>query len=132
MSPARSFPTANATFESKFLNSLDSISSRKCTIVLSLFGDTPKEALGADFCSTVPFGNIKAKDVLLTPEATGEDLAKMAAFYSDGIIMGSADVAPSLVDYCKGLDVPVLDCDPAALSDGSYANQYNEFYDLLQ
>ena len=101
-------------------------------IVLSLFGDTPSEAFGADFCTTVPFGNIKSKDVPLTPAATGEDLAKMAALYSDGIIMGSADVAPSLVEYCKGLNIPVLDCDPASLADGSYATQYNEFYDLLQ
>jgi len=100
-------------------------------VVLSLYGDTPSEALGENFAATVPFGGIKAKDVPLTAQATGEDLAKMAALYSDGIIMGSGSVQESLVQYCKGLDVPVLDFDPAAMADGSYAGEYNGFYDLL-
>ena len=100
-------------------------------IVLSLYGDTPAEALGPNFAETVRFGPIKPKDVPLTPEATGEDLAKMAALYSDGIILGGADVSASLADYCHGLNVPVLECDPASLADGTYKDEYNGFYDLF-
>ena len=100
-------------------------------VVLSLYGDTPQEALGENFAATVPFGSIKPKDVPLTPEATGEDLAKMAAKYADGIIMGSGSVSEGLVEYCKGLDVPVMDFNPEAVANGTYAGDYNGFYDLI-
>ena len=100
-------------------------------IVLSLYGDTPEEALGENFADIVRFGNIKAKDVPLTPEAKGEDLAKMAAMYSDGIILGSTSVSASLAEYCRGLNVPVLECDPEALAGGRYQDEYNGFYDLF-
>ena len=59
------------------------------------------------------------------------ELAQLAAQYSDGIILGSENVAPQLVDACRKLDKPLLPFSAAALADGSYMDQYNAFYDSL-
>ena len=59
------------------------------------------------------------------------ELAKLATQYSDGIILGAPNVAPALVEHVNSLGIPVLPCDEAALSDGSYMDKYNAFYDNL-
>ena len=100
-------------------------------VVLSLYDDTPKEAFADGFAQAIPFGGIKAKDVLLPEKAGGMELAQLAAQYSDGIILGSEGVDPRLADACKALGKPLLPFDAAALADGSYADQYNAFYDSL-
>ncbi len=100
-------------------------------VVLSLFEDTPKEHFPENFAAAIPFGAIKPKDVLLGQDADGMELAKLAALYSDGVIMGSADVEADLVKWCEGLDVPVLAYDGASHEDGSYMDRYNAFYDDL-
>ena len=100
-------------------------------VVLSLYDDTPKEAFADGFAQAIPFGGIKPKDVPLPEKAGGMELAKLAAQYSDGIILGSEGVDPRLADACKALGKPFLPFDAAALADGSYADQYNAFYDSL-
>jgi hypothetical protein len=45
--------------------------------------------------------------------------------------MGSSDVAPELVDYCKGLKVPTLPFSEESLTSGKYIDEYNAFYDQL-
>jgi len=100
-------------------------------VVLSLFDDTPAEAFGPSFKDNVLFGPIKAREVSLTENADGTELAKLAAQYSDGIIIGSGGVSGDITSYCKSLGTPMLDYDPAALADGSYIDSYNAFYDTI-
>ncbi len=100
-------------------------------VVLSLYDDTPKEAFGAAFKDNVLFGPIKPRDISLTENADGTELAKLAAQYSDGIIIGSGGVSDGLISYCKGLDAPVLDFDAASLASGEYMDSYNAFYDKI-
>ncbi len=100
-------------------------------IVLSLYGDTPEEKFGKDFHQNVLFGAIKPKDTLLSPDAGGLDLARVAVRYSDGIIMGSDDVHPDLVRFAGRMGVPILPYDAASFEDGSYIQAYNAFYDKL-
>ncbi len=100
-------------------------------VVLSLFNDTPKETFAPGLAQTILFGGIKPRDVSLTEQASGTELAKLAAQYSDGIILGSPDVDPALVQYGRSLDLPVLDYNAQSLEDGSYMDRYNEFYDNL-
>ena len=99
--------------------------------VLSLFDDTPKDILGKDFRNTICFGGITPGDVPLLETPDGINLAKTAAQYSDGIILGSADVDPDLVSWCKGLGLPVLPFDAASLESGRYIDEYDSFYDQL-
>jgi len=100
-------------------------------VVLSLYDDTPAETFAEGFGKTILFGGIKAKDVPLPDPAGGMELARLAAQYSDGIIQGSADVAPALLDACREMGRPILPFDAKALADGTYMDQYNAFYDNL-
>ena len=101
-------------------------------VVLSLFDDVAREKLSPGFAQTILYGAIGPEDVsALSENADGMELAKLAAQYSDGIILGSPDVDPALVKHVNTLGIPVLACDEAALADGSYMDTYNAFYDNL-
>ena len=100
-------------------------------VVLSLYGDTPAEPLSPDFGKTLLFGAIKPRDVNLPEDASGIELAKLAARYADGIILGSPDVDASLANDCRALGIPLLENDEQAYADGSYMDRYNAVYDLL-
>ena len=100
-------------------------------VVLSLFDDVPAEDLAPGFKDTILYGGIKSRDLPETDSADGTFLAKLAAQYSDGIILGSGGVKPELAAWCKSLGVPMLDYDPASIADGSYMDSYNAFYDQI-
>ena len=101
-------------------------------VVLSLYDDVAREKLSPGFAQTILYGAIGPEDVsALSENADGMELAKLAAQYSDGIILGSPDVDPALVKHVNTLGIPVLACDEAALADGSYMDTYNAFYDNL-
>lgn len=99
-------------------------------IVLSLYDDMP-EKFDEDMVRLVKFGDIGEKDVPLLADPSGINLAKTAAQYSDGVIIGSKDVDESLVEYCGGLSLPMLKYDAEALESGSYIDAYNSFYDSI-
>ena len=100
-------------------------------IVLSLYDDIPDAPLPAGFAQTILHGGVKPEDVALPEQAGGMELAKLAARYADGIILGSDKIDPSLRAYCQSLRVPVLPYDGDAIANGSYQDQYNAFYDQL-
>ena len=99
-------------------------------VVLSLYGDTPVK-FDEDLASLVKFGDIADGDIPDLSESTGINLAKTAARYSDGIILGSDDVDSGLKEYCKGLSLPMLEYSAKAIEDGSYIDAYNNFYESL-
>lgn len=100
-------------------------------VVLSLYDDIPDETFQKDFGETLLFGGVTPEDAALPETVTGMDIAKIAARYSDGIIMGSGDIDPQLAEYCGTLGIPVLPFNEEALNDGSYIDEYNSFYDKL-
>ena len=100
-------------------------------VVLSLFDDTPVETFSPGFAGTLAFGPVKSADIPLGEQPDGIELAKLAMQYSDGIILGSPDVAPALAEHSRQCGLPLLEYDEASFADGSYMDRYNEFYDLL-
>ena len=100
-------------------------------VVLSLYDDTPQTSFGPDFASKIAFGGLGSEDVPLLEDPTGINLAKTAAQYADGVILGAPTVDEELVDWCKSLGLPVLPFDAKALEDGSYIDAYNAFYDQI-
>ena len=100
-------------------------------VVLSLYNDTPKDSLGANFQKSLINGGVTAEDVSLLDCPDGINLAKTAARYSDGIILGSPDVDDSIISYCKELGLPVLPYSKEALETGGYVDEYDSFYDNL-
>ena len=102
-------------------------------VVLSLYDDVCAEPLSPGFANTILYGAVKPKDVTLSAQANGMELAKLAAQYADGIILGCADVDASLKQHCEGLGLPILPYEEESFRDGSYMDRYNAFYDdLLQ
>ena len=103
-------------------------------VVLSLYGDTPKEEhFSPELAHRILFGTVAPKDVAILGDAPdGTVLAKLAERYSDGIILGDGEVDPELVRYGEQeLGLPVLPFNEAAQENGRYIDEYNEFYDQL-
>ena len=100
-------------------------------VVLSLYEDTPAVDFSADFKSKLLFGGVTEKDVEILSEPSGINLAKLAASYSDGVILGAENIPAELTDFCKSAGLPVLPYSAEAISSGSYIDDYNSFYDNL-
>ena len=98
-------------------------------VVLSLYDDTPDTDFSPDFKDRILFSGVNEKDVEIISEPTGINLAKLAAGYSDGIILGADNVNEDIVNFCKESGLPVLPYNAAAMEDGSYIEEYNNFYD---
>ena len=58
-------------------------------VVLSIYDDTPATDFPADFKERILFGGVTEQDLEILSEPTGINLAKLAASYSDGIILGA-------------------------------------------
>ena len=100
-------------------------------IVLSLYDDMPEVDFTADFKEKILFGGVTEEDVKVLEEPSGINLAKLAANWSDGIILGSENISEELVKYCKDSGMPLLEYNGEALQNGSYVEDYNSFYDSL-
>jgi starch synthase len=100
-------------------------------VVLSLYNDAPGVEFAANFASKAVSGSIKPGDLPISEHPDGIKLAETAAKYSDGIILGSPDLDPKLLKYCKSLKVPVLPYKAESFEDGSYIDDYNALYDKL-
>jgi len=100
-------------------------------VVLSLYGDTPEGVFSTDFAAKAPFGGLTRADIPFLENPDGINLAKTAAQYSDGVILGSADVNKEIVKYCQERKLPILKYDKSAMENGSYIDQYNAFYDNI-
>ncbi len=100
-------------------------------VVLSLYDEPDGDAFTENFSSLAAFGNLKEADLPLLVKPTGIELAKTAAQYSDGIILGAEKVNPAVLDYCKEAGLPILGYDAARVESGDYVDDYNSFYDQL-
>ncbi len=100
-------------------------------VVLSLYDDTPECGFDPAFAQKACFGGVGPEDLELLKEANGINLARTAAQYSDGIILGAKDVKQEIRSWCSELGLPVLQYDEASLKDGSYVDGYCKFYDEL-
>ena len=98
-------------------------------IVLSLYDDMPTEKFSEDFAKLTLFNDITEEDVKVLEDPTGINLAKLAAQYSDGVILGSENIDPEIVSYCEGRSLPVLPYKAGSIEDGTYIDDYKNFYD---
>jgi starch synthase len=99
-------------------------------VVLSLYDDTPA-MFGEDLKGKVKFAGIDDSDLEVLSEPTGTNLAKLAVNHSDAIIFGADNIPQELADYCNNSGLPVLPFNAGALEDGTYVEDYNNFYDQL-
>ena len=100
-------------------------------MVLSLYNDTPTEPFAKNFKDAARFASLKEEDVAPLADANGIKLAQTAIRYSDGVILSTSGIAPELKKTCKDAGLPVLAYKAKSIADGSYIDEYNNFYDQL-
>lgn len=100
-------------------------------VVLSLYDDTPKESFCADFASKAGHGGLSPADLPFLEKPDGINLAKTAAQYSDGIILGARNIEKDILDYCKSLGLPMLEFKKESIENGSYPDEYKAFYESI-
>ena len=100
-----------------------------CKVVLSLHDDALAEKFNPDFATKALFGDVTEKDLEPLKSADGIGLAKTAARFSDGVILGSDTIPVQLVSYCRDRGLQVLKYKPKSLAEGTYIDEYNEFFE---
>lgn len=100
-------------------------------VVLSLYNEINDEVLDEGLKDKIAFNNIGSSDLEILDNPTGMNLAKLALSYSDGIITGDDQVSSELLDYAKGLGLPILDYNPDSFEGNGYVDDYNKFYDEI-
>ena len=100
-------------------------------VVISFYNNVPNETFDENFIEKAMFGGVGEKELNLLKEPNGINLAKLAAKYADGAIMVGDGIPSSLVSYCRDRGLSVLKSKSKSVSDGSYIEEYNAFYDQL-
>ena len=98
-------------------------------VVLSLYDDIPAERFADNFNEQIMFNGIREDDLDILSVPDGINLAKLAVRFSDGVIMGAGDIPAEVAAECTGM--PVLGYDGAAIGNGSYIDDYNNFYSQI-
>ena len=99
-------------------------------VVLSLYDDTPA-SFSPDFAEKACFGGVTREDLALLEDPSGINLAKIAAKYSSGVILGSENIDPQITGYCSSLGLKTLPFSREALENGNYIGEYCSFYDEI-
>lgn len=106
----------------------DEPSFRDCKVVCSVSSPEFLQDLGKHAYECTPFKDAKLEDLdLIKDSYTYNDLMKLAVKYSDGVIMDTPDVDPSVIEYANSLNIPVLEYKPLE----EMKDAYNEFYDKI-
>lgn len=100
-------------------------------VVVSLYDDVKDEKFTNDFASRICFDNVTIDDIPDFENPDTNSLARLAIKYSDGVIMGSEGVNPELAAFAQAQGLPVLPYSKEAQENGSYVNQYSEFYEKV-
>lgn len=100
-------------------------------LVLSLYDEIAGEQFTPSLREIAAYEGAGADQMPFLAQADGINLAKTAAQYSDGIILGDETLPEELLSYVAGLKLPTLPYDRAALESGKYVDDYNDFYDKL-
>lgn len=96
-------------------------------IIYSVYHDDFSEIFGKSFRKKLMVQGISEKDVTLLSTPDYLNINKLAINNSDGIIIGSPDVNPDLINYLKKNKKPYLDYQ----DDNVYIDEYSDFYDKI-
>ncbi len=95
-------------------------------VVISIYDDAFEEQLSKDFATKIKIDGITNKDLKHFKKPDYKALMMSAIDFSEGVIAGSENADPELLEYAKSLGKPVLE-----YQDDKYIDTYNNFYDLI-
>lgn len=105
-------------------------SFRNSKVIFSLYEDSFKNAFSNNFSDLLKLDGIEDDDLkAISEESNFETLSKLAIDYSDGLIINSAKVSQSVIDYARTKNIPTLEY----VGEGkeAYAEACNQFYDTV-
>ncbi|MEG1585302.1 MAG: glycogen/starch synthase [Bacteroidales bacterium] len=107
----------------------DDPSFRNSKIVYSAYNDDFKQAFPENFSEKLLLDGIEDSDIeaIKNKQVSFEDLSKLAMKYSDGVIQGSENIQPEILDFAKNSQKPFLPFQ----SPDTYIDAYNSFYDVV-
>jgi len=98
-------------------------------VVYSLYNDEFEKPFRENFAKKVKIEGVTQNDIKRLKEMPDFiNLSKLAIDFSDGVIAGSYDIRPDLIDYAKAKDgLHYL----SFQKDGNYVDEFNKFYDQI-
>lgn len=100
-------------------------------VVVTLYGDKVQEKFDKNFISKLESSGLRKEDVDVAAGCDGIGLAKLAALYADGVVLGSASLDDRLKSFASETGAPVspyVEFDPV---DTAAINSVNDFYDEI-
>lgn len=94
-------------------------------VIISLYNDSFNEQLSKDYGNKLKLAGITVKDLKHYKEPNYVNILKAAIDYADGVIIGSPDVHPALLDYIKDSEKPLLGYQEPDV----YLDAYSDFFD---
>lgn len=107
----------------------DEPSFRDSKIIFSLYDQELFKPLAANFTECLQFRNTN-KELIDSQGLTYEkpdDLMRLAINFSDGIVQGSANVSPDILQYTKERNIPLLAYEETT----DFSKVYGDFYDMI-
>lgn len=96
-------------------------------IIISIYDDDFTEALDPNFAAKIKYENIGVKDLKHYKKPNFVSMMKAAIDFSDGVIIGSAEINPEITEYLGQTGKIVLPFQPQE----NYIDAYNQFYDQV-
>ena len=97
-------------------------------VIYSMYNNSMEAELQQDFLQTTIINNVQAEDALPYMQGGVLSLDTGAAFYADGIIVGSKLEDVAVMKQIKQLNKPILD---NVGTEGDYLQAYTDFYTTL-
>lgn len=96
-------------------------------VVTSIYAEGFEGELAKDFIEKIKFDKIDATALQIIEKPTYQNLMKLAADNSDGVIFGSEDVNSELMEYITNTETPTL----AYKTPDEFEAEYTAFYNSL-
>lgn len=96
-------------------------------VVTSIYSEGFEGELQGGLCDKIKFDNIEKEAIKVIETTTYDNMMKLAADNSDGVIIGSENVNSELIEYLANSETPTLDYK----SPDEYESAYTEFYNSL-
>lgn len=95
-------------------------------IIISLYDDGFTESMNKDFANKIKLDGITSKDLRYFKTPGYMAMMKSAIDFSEGIVIGSENVSPELMEYAVASGKPIL-----PYQGEKYLDAYNKFYDKI-
>lgn len=102
----------------------DPLFANNCKVVYTIYNDSFTGSIDKDFARKLIEKEVTMADLERIQEPTWENLTKFAIDYSDGIILGSNDINPEIIDYIKQSGKPMMEYS----ENDKLAENCNSFY----